>query len=93
MLLIENRWTPTVVSVLLASALWALRKREKVSWITIAGLPVLGICLTIFVTPGAYAPHRMAWLIAGWGALFVLEGAIALTRYLLQNPESQVAKS
>ena len=93
MLLIENRWTPTVVSVLLASALGALRKREKVSWITIVGLPVLGICLTIFVTPGAYPPHRMAWLIAGWGALFVLEGAIALTRYLLQNPESQVAKS
>ena len=93
MLLIENRCTPTVLSVLLPSALWALRKCEKVSWITIVGLPVLGICLTIFVTPGAYPPHRMAWLIAGWGALFVLEGAIALTRYLLQNPESQVAKS
>ena len=93
MLLIENLWAPTVVSVLLASALWALRKHEKVSWITIVGLPVLGICLTIVVTPGAYPPHRMAWLIAGWGALFVLEGAIALTRYLVQNPGSRVAKS
>ena len=92
MLFIENRWAPTVVSVLLALALWALRKRERVSWITIVGLPVLGICMTIFVAPGAYPPHRMAWLIAGWGALFVLEGAIALTRYLLHNPGPQVAK-
>ncbi len=93
MLLIENRWTPTVVSVLLASALWVLRKREKVSWITLVGLPILGICMTIFLTPGAYPPQRMAWLMAGWGALFVLEGTIALTRYLLQNSGSKVAKA
>jgi len=93
MLLIENRWVPTVASVLLASALWALRKSEKVSWITIIGLPVFGLCMTIFVVPGAYRPHRMAWLMAGWGGLFVLEGAIALTRYLLQNPASKVAES
>jgi len=92
MLLSENRFVPTVASVLLASALWALRKREKVSWITIVGLPVLGICMTIFVTPGAYPRYRMAWLMAGWGALFVVEGTIALARYLLQNPASKVAE-
>ena len=92
MLLSENRLVPTVASVLLASALWALRKFEKVSWITIVGLPVLGICMTIFVTPGAYPSHRMAWLMAGLGGLFVLEGTIALARYLLQNPASKLAE-
>jgi hypothetical protein len=92
MLLTENRWAPAVVSVLLASALWILRKREKVSWITIVGIPVFGVFMTVFVAPGAYPPHSMAWLMAAWGGLFVLEGTIALTRYLLQNPPLKVAE-
>ena len=93
MLLIDSRWVYTAVSVLFASAMWPLRKHEKVSWITIAGLPALGVYMTISVAPGAYPPHRVAWLMAGWGGLFVLEGTIALTRYLLRNPASKVARS
>lgn len=98
MILIENRWVPAVISVLLASAMWVLRKRERISWIVIAGLPVLGVFLSISIAPSdwhgagaAHPPHRLAWLIAGWGALFMLEGAIALAQYLLQNPSSKVA--
>ena len=91
MLLIENRWVYTVLGVLFALALWVLRRNEKVSWIAIVGLPILGAYVTFFV-PGSYPPHRIAWFMAGWGGLFVLDGTIALTRYLLRNPISKVAE-
>ena len=92
LLLIESRWAYTVIGVLFALALWALRRNEKVSWIAIVGLPILGICMTVFSVPGSYPPNRVAWFMAGWGGLFVLDGTIALTRYLLRNPMSKVAE-
>ncbi|HEX8881346.1 MAG TPA: hypothetical protein VF749_15010 [Candidatus Acidoferrum sp.] len=92
LLLIESRWAYTVIGVLFALALWALRRNEKVSWIAIVGLPILGTCMTVFSVPGSYPPNRVAWFMAGWGGLFVLDGTIALTRYLLRNPMSKVAE-
>lgn len=92
LLLIESRWAYTVIGVLFALALWALRRNERVSWIAIVGLPILGICMTVFSVPGSYPPNRVAWFMAGWGGLFVLDGTIALTRYLLRNPMSKVAE-
>lgn len=92
LLLIESRWAYTVIGVLFALALWALRRNEKVSWIAIVGLPILGTCVTAFSVPGSYPPNRVAWFMAGWGGLFVLDGTIALTRYLLRNPMSKVAE-
>lgn len=92
MLLIESRWVYTVVGVLFALAMWALRRNEKVSWVAIVGLPILGTCMTVFFVPGSYPPNRVAWFMAGWGGLFVLDGTIALTRYLLRHPMSKVAE-
>jgi hypothetical protein len=92
MLLIESRWVYTVSGLLFALALWALRRNEKVSWIAIVGLPILGACMTVFFVPGSYPPNRVAWFMAGWGGLFVLDGTIALTRYLLRNPMPKVAE-
>lgn len=92
LLLIESRWAYTVIGVLFALALWALRRNERVSWIAIVGLPILGTCMTVFSVPGSYPPNRVAWFMAGWGGLFVLDGTIALTRYLLRNPMSKVAE-
>lgn len=92
LLLIESRWAYTVIGVLFALALWALRRNEKVSWIAIVGLPILGTCVTAFSVPGSYPPNRVAWFMAGWGGLFVLDGTIALTRYLLRSPMSKVAE-
>ena len=92
MLLTESRWVYTVMGVLFALALWVLRRNEKVSWIAIVGLPILGICMTVFFVPGSYPANRVAWFMAGWGGLFVLDGTIALTRYLLRNPMSKVAE-
>lgn len=92
LLLIESRWAYTVIGVLFALALWALRRNERVSWIAIVGLPILGTCMTVFSVQGSYPPNRVAWFMAGWGGLFVLDGTIALTRYLLRNPMSKVAE-
>ena len=92
MLLIERRWVYTAVGVLFALAIWALRKHEKVSWITVAGLPILGVGMTMFLAPSSYPPHRFAWFMGGWGGLFVLEGTIALARYLLRNPKAKVVE-
>lgn len=100
MLFIGSRWVPLVMSTMFASAMSVLRRRERISWIVILGLPALGVFLSISIGPSdwhstgaAYPPYRLAWLMAGWGALFMLQGAIALTRYLLQNPESKVDAS
>jgi len=92
MLLIESQWVYTVIGVLFAVGLWALRKNEKVSWLSIVGLPILGVCMTIFLAPGGNRPNRLAWFMAGWGGLLVLDGAIALLRYLLRNPLPKVAE-
>jgi hypothetical protein len=91
--LIESRWVYTAIAGLFASALWAPRKNERVSWLTILGLPLLGLCMTIFFAPGSGPADLMAWFLAGWGGLFLLDGAITLTRYLLRNPVSNVTES
>jgi hypothetical protein len=92
MLLIDSRWVYTAISVLFALALWVLGRNERTSWLTIMALPILGLSMTIFVGPGRYPPHGVAWFMAGWGGLFMLDGAIALVRYLLRNPRPKVAE-
>jgi hypothetical protein len=92
MLFIKSRWIYTAIGVLLALALWAVRKSERVSWLAILGVPLLGLCMGIFSVPGSDPADRNAWFMAGWGGLFVLDGAITLTRYLLRNPMSKVAE-
>jgi hypothetical protein len=47
--------------------------------------------MTIFFVPGSDQSDPMAWFMAGLGGLFVLDGAIALTRYLMRNRMSTVA--
>lgn len=92
MLLIASRWVYTAIGVLFALALWVLGRNERTSWLTIIGLPILGLSMTIFVGPGSYPPHGVAWFMAGWGGLLMLDGAIALVRYLLRNPRPKVAQ-
>jgi len=83
MILIQQRWIWTAAGVLVAIAMFIARHQYRVSWIVPVGFPLLGLYLTFYVTDRHIAP---TYFLVGWGAIFVLDGAVTLIRFLLQNP-------
>ena len=84
---ISNRWLFTVAGIVIAMALWMVRKDCRVSPLLLLGFPSVGLAMTFFVPPGE---DRVAWSVVGWGGLLILDGAIALIRYIGQNPTPKV---
>lgn len=86
MIILKNRWVYTVAGVIFAGALWTVRKNQRISWMVLAGFPLIGLCVSIFVVPRVAGSRRLAYFLAGWGVLFLLDGAITLVRYIRRNP-------
>ena len=91
---IANRWICAVAGVVLAGALWlGARKDERLSWIVLVGFPFIGFYMTAFLAVHVSGPDRVAYFLAGGGALFVLEGAWKLIHYLRLNPRPELPQS
>jgi hypothetical protein len=89
MLFFRNPWLCSLAGLLLAAAMWfGARLEQRLSWIVLAGLPVLGVTLSLFLPRDRIGPERAAWFLAGSGVLFVLEGALTLFSYLRQHPRA-----
>jgi len=84
---ISNRWFFTVEGIVIAAALWIVRKDIRVSPILLLGCPCVGLAMTLVVPSG---PDRIAYSVVGWGGLLILDGAIALIRYIGHNPAPKV---
>jgi len=83
MIAIHQRWVWTAAGLIIGLAMAIARRQHRMSWIVPVGFPVVGLLTTLYVTSRPKAP---AVFLVGWGVLFVLDGGIALIRYLLQNP-------
>jgi len=87
MMVIDKRWVFTVEGIVIAAALWIVRRDFRVSPVLLLGSPLLGLCTTLFVPS---SQDRISYSLIGFGALFMLDGAIALIRHIGQNPAPQV---
>jgi hypothetical protein len=85
-LVIHTRWIWSVVGIVFSAAMVIARKDQRLSWILPVGFPLLGLYLTTFVP----RPQAPALFMAGMGILFLLDGALKLIRYVLQNPAPKV---
>lgn len=87
MMLIQNRWICTGTGIVTSLSLWAgLRKDQRLTWIVLLGLPLVGFYMTIFFADHVIGLQRVAYFLVGAGALFVLDGAFTLVCYLYRNP-------
>jgi len=50
------------------------------------GFSTVGITLTFLLPRSITGPERVAWFLAGSGGVFILDGVLALLRYLRANP-------
>ena len=90
MMRVENRWVFTAAGIVIAAALWVARKDYRLSPIVLLGFPFLGFSMTIFLASRVTGTDRFAYFLVGGGVLFMLDGAIALVRYIGQNPAAKV---
>lgn len=87
-LFVRNPWICSVAGLMMTAAMWlAARREQQLTWFALAGFPIMGIALTLFLPLSIAGPERVAWFIAGSGALFFLDGAFTLFRYLRTNPQ------
>jgi hypothetical protein len=92
-LFFRNPWVCSVAGLMMSAAMWiAARREQQLTWIALAGFPIMGIALTLFLPLSIAGPERVAWFIAGSGALFFLDGAFTLFRYLRANPQPNPTK-
>ena len=83
----SNPWLCLVSGFLTSAALWfGLRYIQRVSWILLAGFPLLGLAMLLFLPRYIDGPARVAWFLAGTGVILIVEGTVALLRYLEKNP-------
>jgi hypothetical protein len=86
-MLIPNRWICVAAGIVTSIGLWiGTRKEQPLSWLVLAGFPVVGIGMALFVAGHVVGPDRGAYFLASSGALFFLEGALTLVGYLRRNP-------
>jgi len=86
MIAIHQRWVWTAAGLIIGLGMAIARRQHRMSWIVPVGFPAVGLLTTLYVTSRQKAP---AVFLVGWGILFVLDGGVALIRYLLQNPAPQ----
>jgi hypothetical protein len=84
---IDRPWTFAAAGIELGLALWIMNGKDfRLSWIVISAIPLIGFSLAIF-PPDALTPaHRLGYFATAGGLLIVADGAVALVRYLWQNP-------
>lgn len=87
LMLVQQRWICAASGVLVSVGLWiGTRKEQPLSWLLLAGFPLVGIFMAVFVADHVVGSDRGAYFLAAIGALFFLDGALALFQYLRRNP-------
>jgi hypothetical protein len=91
---IRSPWICSATGLLLAAALWfGARHEQRLSWIVLGGFPFLGFTLSVFLPRAIVGSERIAYLLAGAGLLFFLDGTLSLIRFLLRNPRPRSSES
>jgi len=86
-MLIPNRWFYVASGILMSAGVWtATRRDQPLSWLILAGFPLVGIGMATFLSDRVVGPDRGAYLLATAGSLFFLDGVLTLIRYLRRNP-------
>ena len=89
---IERPWIYAAAGIDLALVLWIMNGKDlRLSWLTIGGLPLIGLGMAIFPQEGLTPAHRLGYFALAGGLLVVAEGAVTLARYLWRNPMQSVA--
>ncbi len=88
-LFFKNPWFFTAAGVFIAAVVWAERKKYRSSPILLAGFPLLGLCITIFAASRVTGMGGLFYFVAGGGLLLVLDGSVALIRYIIHNPAAK----
>jgi len=84
---LRQPWICVPAGVLMSVGLWiGTRKEQPLSWLLLAGFPLVGIGMAVFVANHVAGSDRGAYFLASMGALFFLDGALTLFRYLRRNP-------
>lgn len=84
---VRQPWICAIAGVLTSVGLWiGTRKEQPLSWLLLAGFPLVGIGAAVFVGDHVVGTDRGAYFLASMGALFFLDGSFALFRYLRRNP-------
>jgi hypothetical protein len=92
---IHGPWIYAAWGLEAALVLWIMNGKDcRLSWITIAAIPLIGFYLAL-CPPDAMRPsrrlgylpdHRLGYFLTAVGLLFLADGAAALVRYLWRNP-------
>jgi len=83
MMLVQNPWISVAAGFVMSGGLWiGTQKEQPLSWLLLAGIPLVGIGMAVFVV-GA---DRGAYFLATMGGLFFLDGALTLLGYFRHNP-------
>jgi hypothetical protein len=84
---IDRPWTCAAAGIDLGLALWIMNGKDfRLSWIVISAIPLIGFSLAIFPLDALTPAHRLGYFATAGGLLIVVDGAVALVRYLWQNP-------
>lgn len=84
---IRSTWVCAAAGLLMAAAIWlGARHEQRLSWIILGGFPLVGFWMAIFLGRDTVGPERIAYLLAGGGLLFFLDGALSLVHFLRRNP-------
>ena len=86
-LFVRNPWVCSVAGLMMSAAMWlAARRDQQLTWFALVGFSTVGITLTFLLPRSITGPERVAWFLAGSGGVFILDGVLALLRYLRANP-------
>jgi hypothetical protein len=87
MIYFRNRWACALAGVVTGLAFWMWgRKVYRLSWLVVAGFPVVGVGLTLLFGDRVYGFDRVTYFLIAAGALLVLDGVTALVGYLHVDP-------
>ena len=85
---IHSPWVYSVFSLSFIAVLWLLARIEhrRVSWILLAGIPLVGFCMSVLQLRGIVGPDQTGYCLAGISLVAILDGVVSLIRFLRRNP-------
>jgi len=94
LMLVQQAWICAAAGVLMSVGLWiGTLKEQPLSWLILAGFPLVGLGMALLVAHHVGGADRGARFLARTGALFFLDGALTLFRYLRRNPMPKPTQS
>jgi hypothetical protein len=87
MMIVRNPWVCFAAGLLLSGAFWfGARTERRLSWIVLAGTPLVGLSMSVLQRRGMVSPDQPGLFFAGIGLVFFVDGVASLLRFLRRNP-------